>query len=237
MLRLVGFCGADDNTNITDIIELSKKYSFIEWGILFHSEKIGEPRYPSWGWIYNLVKNELNLAAHFCGKYVNDLLCGKTTFVDKIINLGFSRIQINATKANQVDLNQFSNVKYHLSNVFNKYPEVEFILQRNTETEDLCLQMETCLLPNVSYLYDASCGLGVYDQNFLENINVSSITRNIGFAGGFSPDNISQVLNNLKFKKFPGKMLWIDMESGLRCKNYFSIELAEKIGKKVLLQL
>ena len=233
MLRLVGLCGVDNNTNMADIVKLNKKYPFIEWGILFHSHKINQPRYPGWPWINNLLNYDIRLAAHFCGNYVNDLLCGETTFLRKIINLGFKRIQINATRANDVELSIFPNKKYYLGKIFKTFSDIEFILQRNQETEDLCIDIEKAVLPNVSFLYDASCGQGIYDPEFLDKIKLTSLTRNIGFAGGFSPTNISQVLNELSFKKFPGRLPWIDMESHLRLNDCFSIEIAEEICQKI----
>ena len=100
-----------------------------------------------------------------------------------------------------LNLVYFLNKKYYLGKIFKKFSDIEFILQRNHETEDLCLDIEKAVLPNVSFLYDASCGQGIYDPEFIDKIKITTLTRNIGFAGGFSQTNISQVLNELNFKK------------------------------------
>jgi len=42
-LRHITFTGADDNTNLSEILDISKKYPFIEWGFfirntIFHQD-------------------------------------------------------------------------------------------------------------------------------------------------------------------------------------------------------
>ena len=78
----IGFCGADDNNNINDMILLSQKYPFIEWGILIDPEKTGSYRYPTNNWIFKICNlKKLDLTAHLCGYIVINLLSGDYSFI------------------------------------------------------------------------------------------------------------------------------------------------------------
>ena len=85
--------GADDMTNVKGMIELSKEYRFLEWGILFPLS--GGSRFPTSEWFAHLLeekgKTPMNLSAHLCGGDLDDALENKSK-----INLDeFKRIQLN----------------------------------------------------------------------------------------------------------------------------------------------
>ena len=85
--------GADDMTNVRGMIELSKEYRFLEWGILFPLS--GGSRFPTSEWLAHLLeekgKTPMNLSAHLCGGDLDDALENKSK-----INLDeFKRIQLN----------------------------------------------------------------------------------------------------------------------------------------------
>ena len=110
-LRALGFCGIDDSVSLADLVSLSSTYPFIEWGVLFRSDKTGTPRYASEKMLadihryndecrrQNLNQNSnthlspLRLAGHLCGNYVNQVLQGDNTFVEHLIQCGFKRVQ------------------------------------------------------------------------------------------------------------------------------------------------
>ena len=50
----------------------------------------------------------MTLAAHLCGARVNEVLDGNDDFVAILYDLGFRRIQINATAVNGVDTSNFA---------------------------------------------------------------------------------------------------------------------------------
>ena len=72
-----------------------------------------------------------------------------------------------------------------------------------------------------------------FDADFLKNISYTFGTSNFGFAGGFSPDNITSVVAKISSYKFPGKKPWIDMESGVRTNNRFDVEKVLTVIKKI----
>jgi hypothetical protein len=43
----VTITGADNNNTHEELLELQKKYPFVEWGILYSQKKAGENRYPT----------------------------------------------------------------------------------------------------------------------------------------------------------------------------------------------
>lgn len=62
-IKIVTITGADDNTNHSDMINISKDFPFVEWGILFSSSRQGSERYPSIEWVNELM-NVKNAKAH-----------------------------------------------------------------------------------------------------------------------------------------------------------------------------
>jgi len=69
--------GADDGVNPSDLLSLSLKYPFVEWGILVSWKRYGTPRYPSPQWTQRLalaqrVSGTGAFAAHLCGDAMRD---------------------------------------------------------------------------------------------------------------------------------------------------------------------
>jgi phosphoribosylanthranilate isomerase len=197
-LRYLGFCGIDDSVSADKLHELSSKYPFIEWGVLFRSDKQGTPRYASIDHIQRIVATKhhdhsavLHLAAHLCGDYCEDILlhanCSKVSW---LVSLGFKRFQLNPTAANSVHLN-------------------------NEETSYIWEQLISDKVPsNLSVLFDASCGTGVE----LSSARPPLPSIPCGYAGGISPANIKKILHMLQ-EVVVDTPVWIDMESSLRKRN------------------
>ena len=101
-------------------------------------------------------------------------------------------------------------------------PEMEWIFQLNEETRPLFDHMVEIsfleaqgMLPNVSVLYDASCGLGVEADVYQEPLTINDQEVASGYAGGIGPHNIENILSKVA-RSSKGKKVWIDMESSLR---------------------
>jgi hypothetical protein len=125
---------------------------------------------------------------------------------------------------NGVDTSQLAQSIPDFLSVVAKYPNLEFILQKNNETNPLCegiLQLDdepfagkTGHLPkNVSMLLDESKGTGALASSWPSPPE----EYDIGYAGGIGPGNIKEVLVNVKSAAM-GREIWIDMESSLRTK-------------------
>jgi phosphoribosylanthranilate isomerase len=223
-LRALGFCGADDSVHVGLLGIISHAYPFVEFGVLFRPDKEGEPRYASSAWVDRLsqVANKqktMKLAAHLCGSRVNEVLRGHDVFLSTLPALGFQRIQINATAVNGVDTSRLNESVSAMASLMKKYPNLEFILQKNDETMPLwqgLLDSNECgavgsLADNVSMLVDESKGTGVLASSWPS----PPPDYKIGYAGGIGPDNIEEVLTDV-MKAAQGTPVWIDMESSLR---------------------
>jgi hypothetical protein len=161
----------------------------------------------------------MRLAAHLCSTRVNEVLGGKDEFLSTLLELGFQRVQINATAVNGVDTSVLQESVPTLCEIVRKYPNLEFILQKNDETKPLwqgLLLSNDCgpaghLPSNVSMLVDESKGTGVLASSW----PVPPSEYQIGYAGGIGPHNIDAVLSDI-MEVAQGKEVWIDMESSLR---------------------
>lgn len=224
-IKTVTITGADDNTNHQDLIEISKKYPFVEWGILFSTKRIGTDRYPSAEWLDKLYlkTKELNnldvirCSAHLCGDYSSDIIStGDESFkygdvVEKYTWL-FDRCQLNfnSTKT-PVDYSSLFNFVMNWANQtilqYNKSNEFicEKIISDFIETDDIYLN------DKLNFLYDGSGGRGVLPTNW-RGVIPNHFT---GYAGGLNPDNLEDALINIE-KSVGDNEIWIDTETGVR---------------------
>mmetsp|Transcript_15917 Transcript_15917/g.33616 ORF Transcript_15917/g.33616 Transcript_15917/m.33616 type:complete len:307 (-) Transcript_15917:1727-2647(-) len=258
-LEALGFCGADDSVNPRLLALIGQNYPLVEWGILFRPDKEGEPRYASIEWVSRLsqiLKNSrsnnqlqqqsesrsrIRLAAHLCGSHVNDLLSSSIkpssataidAFLVQLYEWGFRRVQVNATAVNGVfteKLGEGTTLQAFLRTV-NTHPKLEFIVQKNDETEPLWSALlnnnsnGNKLPENIVFLHDESKGTGKEvsgdglstDPQFVTS---SSFGRKaVGFAGGIKPSNVKSVAESAlrACAASNGNSFWIDMESGVR---------------------
>lgn len=215
-INKVTITGPDDKTNIGDLVELSKKYPFVEWGILFSNNKVGSSRYPSIDWIKEVVKLDLPLSAHFCGWWAKQVLneqnFGLITEAD-----GFGRIQLN--------YNFKHSKKWDLDKLlaYAKGSEKNIILQynkSNAPTMDALTEVPDA----INFLYDASGGRGTVIKDIHPPIGKSYT----GYAGGLNPDNVGDICESIKKHRYQDRV-WIDLESGARTNNEFDLTKVESI--------
>ncbi|GAX22035.1 hypothetical protein FisN_6Hh282 [Fistulifera solaris] len=223
-LRALGFCGADDSVHPHHLVVLAQAYPCVEFGVLFRPDLEGQPRYATMAWVERLSNamtlcSGMKLAAHLCGSRVNDVLQGDTAFIEQLQKWGFKRVQINATAVNGVDTSRLAEAVPVLCDIISKYPALEFILQKNDETEPLYnglllhfVSGERTFPANLSFLVDESKGTGVAPTKSWPS---ATDAYPIGYAGGIGPANIQQVLKETSVAAGEHPF-WIDMESSLR---------------------
>lgn len=226
VFRAIGFCGIDDSVPPQLAVIISEKYSFVEWGILFRTDLQGSARYASMQWVEKLSNIcklstfSVRLAAHLCGDRCMELLTGNFQLVRQLQELGFQRIQINPTRANDVivDPSQMGTYVENLRLAFFQFPEIEWLFQLNTETNIIWQALyPSSITPNVSLLHDASCGKGIEIQEFASPSTFPNVP--CGYAGGLGPANIASVMSAIMGQitiSEADKLLWVDMESSLR---------------------
>jgi len=215
-LRALGFCGADDSVDPKMLGLIASAYPSVEFGVLFRPDKEGSPRYASAAWVQNfsqvILAAKIKAAAHLCGARVNQVLDGDGAFLEQLLSWGFGRVQINATAVNGVDTSKLAEQAPHILELANKFPKLEFILQKNDETAPLWQAVLSSGVPsNVTMLVDESKGTGVAAKSWPSPPK----EYEIGYAGGIGPSNIDKVLTDV-VTAANGRSFWIDMESSLR---------------------
>lgn len=220
MLKTVTISGADDGTNPESLLELSKKYPFVEFGILFSGNT--KRRFPSLDWLEELFEiyrqnQQMNLSLHLCGQFVNELVLGRVDFLMELKHLFamFKRVQINFAGHGYIP----SDAMYDVMNLFK---EREFIFQLDGVNNHLVYEAKAAEV-NCSGLFDSSYGKGTKPE--FRDTPLKGIK--IGYAGGINPKNITseiQLLNDI----CSDQDYWIDMETGVRNKsNIFDLTLVE----------
>lgn len=211
-IKTVTITGADDNTNPSDMISISKDFPFVEWGILFSISRQGTERYPSLVWVDELMKmvlshnctepNQPKLSAHLCGDYtVEYLSTGYMTkaFRDlgKIMSgIAFSRYQLNFNSTKNTACKDFYGSIERCS--------TNQILQYNQANYDLCQKVLDLKNKNIHFLYDGSGGRGVLPGGW-KGVVPNHFT---GYAGGLNPDNLEDAL--IKINEAAGdNSIWI----------------------------
>ena len=206
----VTITGADTNTNISDLIEITKQYPFVEWGILF-SQNEGRPRYPTNIWKTGLINQELPLSAHFCGWWAKQVL--EEQNFDLIRNLiGFNRVQLNYN-FNRSD-------KWDIQKLFEfleTFKDVTVILQYNKNNSSTIDALDN-IPSNVNFLYDASGGRGT-EIKFISDPIHDSYT---GYAGGIDIYNVKDICSMISDKQ-NDSIVFIDLESGARTNDEFNL--------------
>jgi hypothetical protein len=233
-LAHITLTGADDTTSIDDLLEISRTYPLVEWGILLSSKSMGNGRYPNAEWIKDLShatydnifgprKGRAKFAAHLCGPTMRSFMKTSTVADDtwtqihgiseQRFNSLFSRAQINfnAIREKFTDKNLIDMLEGWYETA-----DGNLITQHNDNNTGVwkplqAYEMENGALKAHQILHDASGGLGHLPDSWQKPI--AGVLN--GYAGGISPDNVIATLEDLETIVGEG-FTWIDMESSLR---------------------
>lgn len=233
MIRL-SITGADNNTKINELTQLSEKHYGLELALLYFPEKENQNRNPGQTFrdeFFNQIKKE-NTALHLCGKKVFEEILSPyftSTNVFKELQKA-SRLQLNINA--RFDL--FSKLEIHT--IYEKLLNegFELILQYHTRSEHWILDfIEKRNNEKINILLDSSLGKGVYCENFVIPPPLMGYNYPLGFAGGLNENNIAHAHEQIK--KLNLKSYWLDLESGVRTKNEFDMSKATALCEKVFI--
>lgn len=212
--RFITFTGFDKVTDVRKAVELALRYP-VEYGFLFSPTRI-ENRYHkgiSEAGQYMLSMNtglRIKVSAHLCGGYARIVNEGKQNILEILPELKyFSRWQINA-------------ISYNLDNCAKYAVEGREIILQNRLNEFPMMPY-----PSMYWLYDRSGGKGIVPTTWPPQGEVNQF---VGYAGGLSPDNISEILPEFEKKAYS---YWLDMESSVRTNDLFDLSKVEDVCKKV----
>lgn len=223
--------GVDDNTDLNQLLEITKEHPYVVWGVLISESQQGKGRYPTFDTIAKIgdfIKaNGLqdNFGIHVCGK---PAVKGFLEDVKKYSNLidPFKIVQINFRHEDH----DMATIKDCIERNRNK----DIIIQYNKANEDFVSKF---VVPpdNLKMLVDYSGGNGNYmapiqSLEYVKTFQFQGVRS--GIAGGFGLDNIKDVLTEISTgvsgSPFPYG-IWIDMETKLRTDDVFDLDVCTKI--------
>lgn len=206
-IKTVTITGADNSVDPESLVELSREFPFVEWGILLSRSREGNKRYPDKAWLEQLIDvgESLKLSGHLCGFYVKEAIKGNDSFLYKEVFQRLDRVQLNFKGIKGLDAQPRQGF-FELLRKWNK----EIIFQMTGENEHL-FHMADVRGIRVSLLFDASGGEGRSPASW----PVPQKGVFCGYAGGLGPENLRIQLQ--KIAEAAGNAeIWIDAESGLR---------------------
>lgn len=223
-LSLISFVGVDTNTNLEDIEQFESKIP-CEFSVLFSETKslTKDMRYPSYDYCSKFLawgkEKKVITSLHLCGSVIERYLSQDPQIIE-LCNLA-SRIQLNlniATYPNYEELTQrllfsISENGHHI------------ILQQNKTKQkfmDLFLKSPDVF---ISLLHDSSGGFG----REISKVDPPYNLHFTGYAGGIKPDNVKKIVDLIELANIKNEMYYIDMESGVREDNIFSITKCQQV--------
>jgi hypothetical protein len=219
ILTKVTVTGADDSVSIEHLLQIQKRYPFVEFGILLsqNNSHAGTPRFPSRHWLKRLVEaNEkasphLNLSGHICGKWVKDIFLGKwpdlNAVTDNLI-VAFQRFQLNT----HAQPHRYSDLLFKLiDKLADECQTVIFQL----DGKDGSIAARAAVEwygngANIAGLFDLSHGAGVLPSDWPRRI----AWLQCGYAGGLSSENVAEQLGRIA--EAASGDTWVDAETHLR---------------------
>lgn len=232
ILKTITITGADDSTDIQEMVDISREHPMVEWGILFSISRQGTPRYPSEQWIKRLLdvgfENNMNFSAHLCGELSKRVV--SHTFKDGDIRNIFDFLPKYSFMFNRIQLNFNAGT---LTPNWTEFKEAcsmrTCIIQHNKSNKEVCDEIIKQNI-DVHFLYDGSGGRGTLASEWKQKVDCFFT----GYAGGLNPDNVEQELLKIRKVNKPSDVVWIDTETGVRTDNVLDFEKVEQFIKKAV---
>lgn len=216
MLKIVTITGADDATDPDEMIRLSQKYPFVEWGILFDGSNVTRSRFPSFNWMGKLIHamdgfDGMNISLHLCGEPVRKFLVGDLRPQDLPgLAIFARRAQINTHAVRHVSDQSYLQAIGILADTLSAPAEIIFQLDGVNEHYYWQARPETDEFISVAGLHDLSHGAGLLPEEWPR-----ARESWVGFAGGLGTYNLADQLPRIH-EAANGQDYWIDMETQVR---------------------
>ena len=227
MIDIVTFTGIDRRTPLETLIDLSRRYPRVEFGILVgsHTGEAGLPIFPDMRVVDELREvsksGVLQTSIHLCGKFAR-MVMGENGPDKSLYPLceGFDRVQVNLHGDTFMD----GGVKVKVSAVKNFADNVDcdsVILQhRGTSWDDVPVVHD-----KVEYLFDRSEGRGL--ESFQDWPPPSSDFPRTGYAGGLGPHNIKKAIEFAD--RHAEHALWFDMGGRIRSGRWLDTDAVQMV--------
>ncbi len=223
-LKFITCSGANEFTNITDLVSLSEKFPMIEWGIQVSGKKCGQGS-ARLAWIQRLHhclrtdNQKLQMALHINADWVDGFTAGELP-TELISLLRLKNIK-NAPFFGRVQLN------FKLGRDKAPYPSIlvdhmraygddrRFIFSFNEENKEFIHFLYRKGLRDFDVLYDSSHGEGLSAHEWLAPAFFDYGVLQ-GYAGGLSPDNVMEKVVGIRSVVPYNRSFYIDAEGRLK---------------------
>lgn len=232
-LTLISFVGVDEQTNLADLVTINHHdMGFIpcEWSVLYSDSKsVGNyTRYPSYDFCKSFLsaknmKIPLVLSLHLCGSVIDRYLKEEKDVLE-LCEKAF-RIQLNLNIHNYPDHDKLSD---DLISMMSKHGH-KLILQQNKTKEKFMKTFLEKTKTKISLLHDGSGGFG----RVISQIDPPDNFHITGYAGGINPENVEEIVGLIEKNNPDNLPYYIDMESGIRENNIFSVEKCRQVLTKM----
>lgn len=230
-LDRVTITGADNSVKQSDLLELTREFPFVEWGILVSASRThaidGSPRFPSKAWIARLQDlaaehKELRLSLHVCGKWVRDLLIGKTSDMPHWLSgPQFPRWQLNFhAEVMPINAEAFREALMMMCEGKQVIFQIDGHLGQQYAAD---ADSEKGSPYEVVPLFDGSHGAGVLPGEWPRPFDLDTYH---GYAGGLGPENLSDQLPRIAHAAGEARF-WVDMETKVRSEADQKFDLAK----------
>lgn len=230
-LQLVSFVGVDERTNLNDLLKVPniRLDEFNEFSILFSDSKSKQNhiRYPSYEFCKNFLEwgssRAIHPSLHLCGSVIERYLKQEKNVMELCEKA--HRIQLNMNIRNFPSYEKLTTDLISVMTTHKHY----IVLQENKTKRNFNLSflktIPKSLYSQVSLLHDGSGGFG----REIAQIDPPDPNFFTGYAGGINPDNVVKIVNLIENNNSKNLQYYIDMESGVRIDNIFSIEKCQQI--------
>lgn len=222
--KWVTFSGADDNVVVSDLVVFSKRFSCIEWGVLYCPEKEGTARHPSAVWRESFLDQRFNSTClHLCGEQVFRNLFDprrRETILRHAKRYTRCQIDINIKKPTFSDDDVLGLYLLLLEN------DLTIVVRYDAERSDVVHRLfdrvgRSEMTRRVHVLFDTPPGHGKALKPWPIPLNYDTY---YGYAGNLGPGSVGQQLARIRevlhedFEDY-----WLDLESGVRTGNQFDL--------------
>lgn len=223
-LSLISFVGVDIHTNLDEIAKFNSPIP-CEWSVLYSDSKskTAHTRYPEMSVCKDFLEwgeeKDVLTSIHLCGEVIQRYLNRDQDVMDMCdIAKG---IQLNLNIAAFPDHEKLADDILNLVNTRNH----KVILQMNKTKEKFMGVFLGKAKTRVRVLHDGSGGFG----REIENVKAPNPNHFTGYAGGIKPENVKKIVDLIEKENPNNEKYYIDMESGVRTDNIFSLEKCRQV--------
>lgn len=159
MISTVSICGVDDSISPEDMVEISAKYPFVEWGLNLCSNTASRQGYPSDDWLeeFRNRADRLRVRGILHGRWERDMLDGNLSLKEERPDIWetIQRVQIDIRKG-------YTNLIDALCLI----PDKEAVLVSNNYQDVMGLQLNAFpLFVGGNVEYQRYCGYAVSEND------------------------------------------------------------------------